>query len=174
MDLDWFRVAMKKRPRQNIIEWQLLFEFFESYFANRQLENPVVVEIGVRSNRQKVFWEKLLNAKHIGIDIADGYGTPDILGDSKDPKTLNRLKKALAGKRINVLFIDGDHSYKGVKNDYEVYGPLTDNIIVFHDIKSPKYEVWKFWEEMTEKYKRNSITIGSQTGLIILKVGKEN
>jgi len=170
MDLTWYRKAMEKPPGQNIIEWQLLFEFLEAYFKNRKLENPVVVEIGVRRNNQKIFWESLLGAKHIGIDIANGYGVPDILGDSKAPKTLESLKKALGGKRINVLFIDSDHSYEGVKNDYEIYGLLTDDIIIFHDVRSPKHEVWKFWGEMAKKYKRNSMTIGSQTGLIFLKM----
>lgn len=172
MDFAWYRKAMEKPPRQNIIEWQLLFEFLGAFFRNRGIENPIVVEIGVRTNNQKIFWEKLLDAKHIGIDIADGYGVPDILGDSKDLKTFEALKKALGGKRINVLFIDGDHSYDGVKNDYEIYSPLTEDIVIFHDIHSPKYEVWKFWEEMAEKHKRPSMTIGSQTGLIILKEGK--
>jgi hypothetical protein len=36
---------------------------------------------------------------------------------------------------IDVLFIDGDHSYNGVKNDFNLYSPLVKNggYIVFDD-----------------------------------------
>lgn len=59
-------------------------------------------------------------------------------------------------KQLDFLFIDGDHSYKGVKADYEKYAPLVNpgGIIVIHDICgavcSFPYEVKKFWNELKE------------------------
>ncbi|MFX1395149.1 MAG: class I SAM-dependent methyltransferase, partial [Promethearchaeota archaeon] len=49
---------------------------------------------------------------------------------------LLELKKKLKNKKIDLLFIDGDHSYDGVKKDFEMYAPLVkkNGIIAFHDI----------------------------------------
>ena len=74
--------------------------------------------------------------------------------------TLLELKKRLKNKKVNLLFIDGDHSYEGVKKDFEMYAPLVkkNGIIAFHDIVkvSPDYapdvEVNKFWNEIKENY----------------------
>lgn len=176
MDINQFKAAMKLPPGQGALEWQLFLEFIEAYFKNRGVANPVVVEIGTRRNRQKAFYEQFLGAHHIGIDVSSHFAKPDILGDSKDPRTLKALKKMLNGAPINLLFIDGDHSYEGAKSDYEMYGPLVDNIIALHDISSLDHGVWKFWKELTENFKsinsKHSMRIGWATGLILLD-GKE-
>ena len=83
-----------------------------------------------------------------------------IKDDSHEPSTLKLLKKKLENKQIDLLFIDGDHSYEGVKKDFEMYGPLVkeNGIIAFHDIVkvSPEIEinneVNKFWNEIKEKF----------------------
>ena len=56
------------------------------------------------------------------------------------------MKDALDGKMIDVLFIDGDHSYSGVKHDYETYIKFVkiNGYIVFDDY-SPRWpDVVKF------------------------------
>lgn len=42
----------------------------------------------------------------------------------------------------DLIFIDGDHSYEGVKNDYYIYNPLlSDNgVLAFHDIKNTEVQ----------------------------------
>ena len=59
-----------------------------------------------------------------------------ISGSSHDNRTYNRLTKLLNNSKIDLLFIDGDHSYVGVKKDFEIYKSfVSDNgIIAFHDI----------------------------------------
>lgn len=171
MDMNWFGEAMKKQPGQGTWEWQMFIEFIEAYFKNRGI-SPIVVEIGTRRNRQKGFYEHILGARHIGIDITDHFSKPDILGDSKDLKTLETLKRMLDGQPVNLLFIDGDHSYKGAKSDYEMYGPLVKDIIAFHDISAHGLSVYKLWDELTKhddnKSAKRSIRIGYATGLIML------
>ena len=78
--------------------------------------------------------------------------------NSQEGATKKALMERLKDKKIDVLFIDGDHSYKGVKKDFELYAPLVTKggIIIFHDIckhaTAPECEVEKFWNEIKDKY----------------------
>jgi len=44
--------------------------------------------------------------------------------DSHAPETLRELKGYLKGRRLDFLWIDGDHTFKGVTADYETYSQL--------------------------------------------------
>jgi|GEM_PF-606590 len=81
-----------------------------------------------------------------------------IRSNSHQKSTLEKTKRILKSKKLDFLLIDGDHTFKGVKKDYEMYHGLVrkDGIIAFHDInKGPKKnvgEVSKFWKEIKSKY----------------------
>ena len=76
-----------------------------------------------------------------------------IKADSHNQATLEEVKGLLNGKNVDFLFIDGDHSYEGVKKDFEMYSPLVKDggIIAFHDIISA-CDISKFWSEIKEDY----------------------
>lgn len=157
MNLELFTEFMTERPSQHLPEWQTFLELCELHMTKHKIETPVVVELGVWRNKQKKFYEQLLGAHHIGIDISCKRSTPDILGDTHDPKTLRALKGKLNGRAINILFIDAGHSYKSTKKDFEMYSSYCSDIIAFHDIEHYRHrekaahKVHVFWDELKEK-----------------------
>ncbi len=44
-----------------------------------------------------------------------------LLGDSKDVTIRSAVANTLAGEKLDLLFIDGDHTFEGVKSDFELY-----------------------------------------------------
>lgn len=74
-------------------------------------------------------------------------------GDSHDP-AIRMQVAALCPLGVDLLFIDGDHSYEGVKADYADYEPLVldDGLIAFHDVLPhpdvPGCDVDRFWSEV--------------------------
>jgi hypothetical protein len=149
--------ATKKTLGQTLPEWQMFLEFAAAYFRERVPAGPMVVEIGTLDQSQKRFYEGLLGATHIGIDInGSAQGRPDIVGDSRDPRTYAELQRRLDGRPIDLLFLDGNHTYDYVKFEFETYGALTLHLIAFHDLfetQEPGLEVGRFWLELMTKEK---------------------
>lgn len=80
-----------------------------------------------------------------------------IRDDSHKQSSLDRVKEILNSEKLDLLFIDADHGYAGVKSDFEMYGPLVrpGGIIGFHDIANPPdhtFGVQKFWNEIKGQY----------------------
>ncbi len=159
MNLKLYNKLMVKGsgPRQNKHEWQVFLENCEAHLKKHKIENPVAVELGLFKGRQKKFYEQLLGAEHIGININNKHTTPDIIGNTHDPKTLKALKRRLGKRPINILFIDASHTYNSVKKDFQIYSPLCSDIVAFHDIGNSRNEnykddkddgVWRFWDEL--------------------------
>lgn len=79
-----------------------------------------------------------------------------IRADSHTQSTLEKVKSILNGRKVDFLFIDGDHTYNGVKKDFKMYEPLVKNngLIAFHDIvPGPRENVGgvpEFWQEIRE------------------------
>ena len=75
-------------------------------------------------------------------------------GDSHNPDVQADFSSRLGDRQLDFLFIDGDHSYAGVKQDYLDYSPFVrpGGLIAFHDIlrrdEEPSIEVWRLWEEI--------------------------
>jgi hypothetical protein len=76
--------------------------------------------------------------------------------DSHKPETLASVEDILQGNKLDFLFIDGDHSYEGVKLDFAMYSRLvrSGGIVAFHDITPCESEkkVYKFWDEVKPGY----------------------
>jgi len=88
---------------------------------------------------------------------------------SDNPATLKTLG-AMKG-RIDLLHIDGAHSYEGARYDWETYAPLVrpGGLVVLHDIgtQTSQMDVKRLWEEIKldypehthEKYVKNGIGV---------------
>ena len=81
-----------------------------------------------------------------------------IRANSHDARSLQQVKTALAGEPLDLLFIDGDHSYEGVKQDFLLYRNLVrpGGMIAFHDVAvhppHKQCEVDRLWAEVSREY----------------------
>ena len=152
-------VKLRNLLAQDMTEWRFYLEIVSAYFKAREITRPLVVEIGLMHNAQRVFYGELLGAEHIGIDINEN-SKPDILGDSHSEGIRDIFTGKFPGRIIDLLFIDGNHSYESVRRDFELYAQFTKHIIAIHDIRARvNSEVYKFWEEIQQDPKYLAITL---------------
>ena len=158
----------------------------------RERRPRTVVEIGTDNGGTLFAWCQLANpeALLVSIDLPKGlfgggyswrdgrrfrkfFTQPDqnlhaLRRDSHDPKTVRRLQRLLGGEAIDFLMIDGDHTYQGVKRDWELYEPLVapDGLIAFHDILRHEFQaerpvpcdVDRFWQELAPQHRTAEFT----------------
>ena len=84
-------------------------------------------------------------------------------GNSHEPNFFARVAAALAGQGLDFILIDGDHSYEGVRRDFETYSGLLapGGMIALHDIlenpSDPTIDVHLFWQEIAGRYQTEEI-----------------
>lgn len=87
-----------------------------------------------------------------------------IIGNSRNKNVVEQVEECLGGCSLDLLFIDGDHTYNGCKSDFDIYSKLVrpGGLIAFHDIRGAKhgsFQVWKFWNELKKKYEHREFAV---------------
>ncbi|MCX6751897.1 MAG: glycosyltransferase [Candidatus Nomurabacteria bacterium] len=176
------------------------------YFAYDLIENikpEIVVELGTHYGTS--FWsfsqavkDQNLDTKLYAIDTWEGEKHSGFYGEEVF-ETVKKIKEDfycnlkinLIRKRFNnalvefkdnsidILHIDGLHTYEAVKNDFQNWLPKIkqNGIILFHDVKVAEndFGVYKFWNELKVKYITVEFYQSFGLGILFLdkKLGKE-
>ena len=187
-------------PRQNPLEIE------ELYRTVCELHPQRVLEVGTARGGTLYLWTQAAtdNATIVSVDLPMGdfggaypvekvpfyqsFARPKqhlhlLRKDSHEPQTVAEVRQLFAGAPVDFAFIDGDHTYDGVKADFINYGSLvrSGGMIAFHDIlprpDMPSIQVDRFWQELKAQYRTRDIigtdASGRKIGIGLLFVGEE-
>lgn len=164
-------------------------EMIEAMKVVREYEPRTMMEIGTARGGSLFCWAQLAHpdAFLISLDLpggrwGGGYAVEQIqhfrqflyptqtlasfLGDSQNPETVAQIGQTLDGRKLDVLYIDGDHTYQGAKLDFVNYKPFVrpGGLVLLHDINPPApgeddrgVQVYRLWEELKGEYECEEI-----------------
>ncbi len=130
---------------------------FLEWFEAKKIKS--YLEIGTWTGRLVSVLHKLFDLDLVAacdLGWAQTLGLPLHLPDdvvffagNSHSEEYKRWRKNLG--HIDLVFIDGDHSYEGVRRDYEINSSYPHRFLAFHDIVNPHpaiQGVGKLWREL--------------------------
>jgi hypothetical protein len=102
------------------------------------------------------------------INLTMGHRVELFLGNSRSSSVIQGVAEHAP---FDFGFIDGDHSYEGVKADWENYGPMC-KVVGFHDIAGPVDGCVRLWNEIVKEGKyRTQEFVNTASGYSGLGIG---
>ena len=147
-----------KQNGGGLLIWQYPNQFSKYLCLLRKQNITSYIEIGCRWGGTFILtteYLKMFNTvnKSVAVDIIDSPVLEYCL-KNKETQFLkinsqeHKFKEYINNNEFDLIFIDGDHSYHGVKNDYDI-SKNSGRIFVFHDIVSDVCPgVVQFWNEL--------------------------
>ena len=162
----------------------------------KELKPDVFVELGSHWGHSyfsfcQAVSESKLGTKCFAVDTWQGDGHAGIYGDEVLNHitghnqanygafsrllrmTFDEASNYFSGPSVDLLHIDGLHTYGAVKHDFDSWLPkLTPGaVVIFHDtnVRERDFGVWKLWDELTKKYP-NNIEFTHSHGLGVLQI----
>lgn len=121
----------------------------------------VALEIGLFNGGTHLIWKQIFKeviSLDCNLDAIEKFltridvvsGSKFICSDSRSVLTSKIVERELTGKKIDMLFIDGDHSYAGCEADYINYSSMvaSGGIIAFHDTHYAAADVGRFVKQL--------------------------
>ena len=100
-----------------------------------------VITIEKSHDRTRSFGTNMYN--FYGKWVLNDKKSSFIIGMSNETASVRKAYELTMNNPIDVLFIDGDHSYEGVLTDWLLYNPLVrkGGIVAFHDVLPTKQQI---------------------------------
>ncbi|MDJ1175399.1 class I SAM-dependent methyltransferase [Roseofilum capinflatum] len=180
----WYKrlcVFQDEQELTNLIDWA------------RDRQPKIVMEIGTAQGGTLLAWCRIAQEMVISVDLEDGIHGGGyfpqkqrlykelvagregvqvelIQDDSQKDETRQKVESILSGRRIDILFIDGDHRIEGVTRDFELWRSLVKpgGHILFHDILPHKTvkscQVDVLWNQLRQQYPSQEIVTDYNQG----------
>lgn len=117
--------------------------------------SDLYLEVGVDKGKSLAFARKVSKGNVFGIDIRKN---PRVKGTKFIHKVSNEAVKTWEAP-IKVLFIDGNHTYEGCKDDWDNFSPFVvrGGWVFFHDCDATSPGVEKVFGEIGKGWKDKKI-----------------